>query len=150
MSAEDMKAQLRRGYEAFNAYFRTGNVDAFRAAIGAVATAEVVDHTPAPGQGPGLEGIVQTFGMLRSAFPDGQLTVEDMVAEGDKVAARVTFRGTHRGAFVGIAPTDKQVTQGGMDLVRFAGGKAVERWGYFDDLGLLQQLGAVPTPGQPS
>jgi predicted ester cyclase len=76
--------------------------------------------------------------------------VEDLVAEGDKVAARVTVRGTHRGAFLGLAPTGKAVTQTGIDIVRVAGGKAVERWGSFDELGLLQQLGALPAPGQAS
>ena len=150
MAVEENKQLARRGYEAFNEYFRTGNVDAFRAALHALGAADFVDHNPAPGQGPGLEGIVQTFGTLRSAFPDAQLTVEDMVAEGDKVATRVTLRVTHQGAFMGLAPTGKQASLGGMDLVRFAGGKAVERWGYFDDLSLLQQLGAIPTSGQPS
>ena len=150
MSVEENKQIARRGYEAFNEYFRTGNVDAFRAAFNALAAADFIDHNPTPGQAPGLEGVVQSFVMFRSAFPDAQVSVEDMVAEGDKVAARLTFRGTHRGEFMGLSPTGKQVSQGGMDLVRFAGGKAMERWGYCEDLSLLQQLGAIPAPAQRS
>ena len=63
---------------------------------------------------------------------------------------RYTFRGTHTGNFMGIAPTGKQVTQTGITIIRFANGKAVEQWANSDDLGLLQQLGVVPAPGQAS
>jgi predicted ester cyclase len=70
-----------------------------------------------------------------------------MIAEGDKVASRVTLSATHQGEFQGIPPTGKQVTQTGIDLLRIAGGKVVERWGEFDNLGLLQQLGVLPPPG---
>ena len=146
MSAEENKALVRRGYEALNELLRTGDATALEQ----LAAADFVDHNPSPGQGPGLQGVKESFALLRSAFPDAQLSVEDLVAEGDKVAARVTVRGTHRGAFLGLAPTGKAVTQTGIDIVRVAGGKAVERWGSFDELGLLQQLGALPAPGQAS
>ncbi len=149
MSVEVTKTQMRRGYEAFNAYFRTGDVDAFRAALGEVATPEFVDHTPTPGQGPGLEGVVQTFVMLRSAFPDAQIIVDDMVAEGEKVAARLTFQGTHRGEFMGIPPTGKEVTWSETHIGRYEDGKLVEHWGNSDDLGMMTQLGAIPAQQAP-
>jgi predicted ester cyclase len=69
------------------------------------------------------------------------------MAEGDKVVTRSTMQGTHQGEFMGIPPTGKQFTATAIDIVRFAGGKAVEHWGNSDDLGMLQQLGVIPTPG---
>ncbi len=70
-----------------------------------------------------------------------------MIAEGDRVVVRYTLRGTHTGNYMGIAPAGKQVTQTGITINRFANGKAVELWGNVDDLGLLQQLGAIPPMG---
>ena len=83
--------------------------------------------------------------MTRSAFPDLHMTIDDMVAEGDRVAYRWTVRGTHRGAHtqLGIAPTGKQVTGWGMSIDRIVGGKIVETWNRYDSLGLMQQLEAV-------
>jgi predicted ester cyclase len=80
-----------------------------------------------------------------AALPDTHASIDDMIAEGDKVAVRYTIRGTHKGAFRGIAPTGKQVTVNGFEINRFAGGKFVETWGLTDYLSLLQQLGAIPT-----
>jgi len=142
MSTEENKAAARRAYDALNQGFRTGNL----AALDDVIAANIVDHNPAPGQGTGLEGAKQAFSQFFAAFPDLQFTVEDMIAEGDKVASRVTARGTHKGDFQGLPATGKQVTQTGIDILRIAGGKIVERWGEFDNLGLLQQLGVVPPP----
>jgi steroid delta-isomerase-like uncharacterized protein len=86
-------------------------------------------------------------GMYRGAFPDGHTTVEDSIAEGDKVAYRWTFRGTHRGELMGILPTERQVTITGMTVDRISG-KIEEEWNNFDQLGMLQQLGVAPAPGQ--
>ncbi len=83
--------------------------------------------------------------VLRAAFPDIQLTIDDQVAEGDKVLTRYTVRGTHKGEYAGVPPTNKQVTYTGMWLYRIEGGKIVERWGNNDRLGLLQQIGAIPS-----
>jgi hypothetical protein len=74
------------------------------------------------------------------------VTIDDMVAEGDKVATRVTMTGTHKGEIMGIPPTNKKVTVSGIVIDRFAGGKIVEDNGIFDMLGLMRQLGLVPTP----
>ena len=84
--------------------------------------------------------------MLRSAFPDLNATIEDMVAEGDKVAIRITWKGTQKGDFMGVPPTGKSVSFGVMDIVRVAEGKCVEHWGETDFMGLMQQLGAIPAP----
>lgn len=81
---------------------------------------------------------------LRAAFPDLRFTVEDQIAEGDKVVVRYRFEGTHLGAFQGMAPTRKQVTYTGILIYRMSGGKIAEQWTEFDLLGLLRQLGVIP------
>ncbi len=137
MSTEQNKAIVRRVYEIFNAQ----DLDA----LDELAAPNFVDHNPSPGQAPGLEGTKQAFRMFFAAFPDFQITVEDMIAEGDKVVARVRVTGTHQGEFMGIPATGVQFTQTGIDIVRIANGKGVERWGEFDNLGLMQQLGVIPS-----
>ena len=82
-------------------------------------------------------------GAFRAAFPDLRVKNEDVIAEGDKVVARWTARGTHNGALMNIPPTGKQVTLKGIDVLRIEGGKIVERWGEFDALGMLHQLGVI-------
>ena len=89
----------------------------------------------------------QRLAGIRAAFPDWHLTVEDMIADGDRVAFRATIRGTHKGTFQSIAPTGKAVTVSALDIVRIEKGKFVEHWGGPDLLNLLQQLGAVISPG---
>lgn len=83
--------------------------------------------------------------MYLSAFPDLQYTLDDIFAEGDKVVERWTMTGTHRGEIMGIPPTGKQVTMRGISTDRIRNGKFVDTWTYFDALGFLQQLGALPT-----
>jgi predicted ester cyclase len=82
--------------------------------------------------------------MYLSAFPDGAITVDDQIAEGDTVATRWTGRGTHQGELMGIPPTGKQVTVAGLSYTKFKSGKMVESWANWDTLGMLQQIGAVP------
>jgi steroid delta-isomerase-like uncharacterized protein len=98
------------------------------------------------GVAPGLEGIRQFYQQIWTAFPDCTVTPEDWLEEGDRVALRFTFRGTHQGEFQGIPPTGRPVTMPGITLLRFAGGRCVERWSQSDFLGLLQQLGASGYP----
>jgi predicted ester cyclase len=86
----------------------------------------VVNHTAPPGVPPDREGIRQLSALFRAAFPDGRMTVEDMIAEGDRVATRKTFRGTHQGAFMGLPPTGKPVEIGLIDIVRVAADRIVE------------------------
>lgn len=87
----------------------------------------------------------QLLGLYLAAFPDAQATVEDLLADGDKVVARVSFRGTHQGAFRGIAPTGKQITLMGIHIFRITNGQVVEHWGLMDRLAALQQLGVAPS-----
>jgi len=96
----------------------------------------------------GPEDVKRFMGEFREGFPDFHSTIEDMVAEGDKVATRWRMRGTHRGEFRGIAPTNKEVEVTGIGIFRFSPeGKVIESWDNLDELGMQQQLGVVPTPG---
>lgn len=90
------------------------------------------------------EGHRQMIAHFQNAFPDGQDTTDDLIADGDKVAHRWTYRGTHQGTFQGIPPTGKQITLTGISIWRFEDGKIVESWHELDTLGLMQQLGVVP------
>lgn len=96
----------------------------------------------------GPEGFRQLLNMYVTAFPDVDMTIDDIVAEGDNVAWRWTARGTHKGDLAGIAPTGRRVTVTGIVVSRFAGGRIVEDWESFDELGMLRQLGvtAIPAP----
>jgi predicted ester cyclase len=94
------------------------------------------------------EAWTQVLGPFSEAFPDLRLTVEDIVSEGETVAARVAFHGTHRGEFQGIPPTDKEVAFSSMEFNRVVGGKVEEHWVELDLFGLMQQLGTIPEPEQ--
>jgi steroid delta-isomerase-like uncharacterized protein len=104
----------------------------------------VVDHDPAPGQGPGPEGFKQCFRTLRSAFPDLHLTPEHMDATAEDIALAYTITGTHHGDFLGVAPTGKPISARGVQIARFEEGQLVERWGSSDELSILKQLGVMP------
>jgi steroid delta-isomerase-like uncharacterized protein len=143
MSTEDNKAVVRRFYEEV---MNQKN----RAVLDQVFDLNVVDHFAPPGTPGGLEGARQTLGMFLSAFPDLHFTVEDLIAEGDKVVARATLSGTQQGTFMGIPATGKHVTIRGIEINRFEGGKSVEHWVEMDTLGLMQQLGVIPPPGPTS
>ncbi|MFD2090992.1 ester cyclase [Blastococcus deserti] len=101
---------------------------------------------------PGMPGPVDRDGHMEllhafwTAFPDWQETVDDVVAEGDRVVIRVTGRGTHEGPFQGLPPTGRHVTATGVGIARMEGGRIAETWAEYDALGLLQQLGAFPMP----
>ena len=97
----------------------------------------------------GLEQVKQGILRLRGAFPDLHYTAEDMIAESDKVVVRFTGRGTHRGEFRGVPPTDKEMTYTGIMILRFVDGRVVDYWAVSDALGIFQQLGVIP-PVAPS
>jgi steroid delta-isomerase-like uncharacterized protein len=105
--------------------------------------ADCVYHSPATGEIKG-EALKQFLASMLAAFPDIRFTIEDLVAEGDKLVTRWSCTGTHLGELVGLAPTGKQVTFSGMAIIRIVDGKIVEQWEESDALGILQQLGAVP------
>jgi steroid delta-isomerase-like uncharacterized protein/deazaflavin-dependent oxidoreductase (nitroreductase family) len=138
MSTEDNKAHVRRFYQE-----GVHNPALFDELLAPT----YVLHLPGSPPIAGIEQAKQLMVAYTSGFPDLQLTTEDMVAEGDKVAIRNTWRGTHQGAFQGLPPTGKYVTFTGTDIFRFAGGKIAEQWADLDALGLMQQLGAIPAIG---
>jgi steroid delta-isomerase-like uncharacterized protein len=104
------------------------------------------DRSPRPGQGPGVEGFKRGIAVLRAALPDLVHTVDELIAAGDRVVLRLTARGTHRGAFIGLPPTGRSVSMQGILIVRVTDGRIVERWSLGDDLGLLHQLSPIPPP----
>jgi steroid delta-isomerase-like uncharacterized protein len=107
---------------------------------------DFVEHEEIPGLDPGRQGLRQAFQMFHTAFPDLQVTIQDILADGDKVVAREQWTGTHQGEFMGMPATGKQVAFNVIDIVRFAEGKLVEHWAVSDMLALLTQLGAIPEP----
>lgn len=114
----------------------------------AIIHPEFVDHTNPPGMQHGLEGHMAIVRLFRAIFPDLDWRIEDLVAEGDRVVARTTMRGTHLGAFFGIPPIGKPVEMTGVHILRIADGRIIEHWGNNDDLGLMRQLGAIPAPAE--
>ncbi len=141
MSVEN-KAMVRRFFEEFVTKGDQSVADELMAE-------DFVDHNPAgPNQGPGLEGVKQLFAGRRLALPDAAATVEDQVSEGDKVVSRLTITGTHQGEFMGIPATGKSFSIGAVAIFRIEGGKIVERWGETDNIGMMQQLGVIPAPGE--
>jgi steroid delta-isomerase-like uncharacterized protein len=142
MSAAENTAIVRRFVDEV---WNGGNVDA----IDAIIAPDAVDHNPNPGQPPGSEGVKWVVRAFRAGLPDLRMELEDQIAEGDTVADRWTISGTHQGELFGIPATGKRVRMAGIDMIRVVEGKMVEHWLSVDQLGLLQQLGIVPTPGQP-
>lgn len=140
MSAEENKTVYRRLLETLNTRDLAG--------AASLMVPNAVNHNPTPGEPPGIEGLRYRMGMLLTAFPDFRFTTDDMVAEGDKVTTRGRLTGTNTGSFMGMPPTGKEVTVSYIGILRFADGKMVEHWVQMDQLGLLQQLGAIPAPGQ--
>ena len=112
----------------------------------AVVHPHFVDHTNPPGMQEGLDGHQQILKLFRSAFPDVKWTIQEMLADGDKVAMRLVWHGTHTGSFFGIPATGKLVEVQGTHIVRIEDSKVIEHWGNDDDLGLMRQIGALPTP----
>lgn len=104
------------------------------------------DHNPPPNLPADKAGLKQVVTMFRSAFPDLTVTVQDIVAEGDKVAVRVVTRGTHQGELMGVAATSRTVTVDEQHFVRISNRKLVEHWGVEDNLWMMQQLGVVEAP----
>ena len=143
MPAVSNESLLRRMYDEV---FSKGKLSV----VDEIMDRNFVEHEPPPpGFKSGVEGLKQFIGALRTGFPDLGLAVNDLVSQGDRVWARGTITGTHKGSYMSIPPTGKRISFEVMDIVRFSGGKAVEHWGVTDNLGLLTQLGAIPAPGQP-
>jgi steroid delta-isomerase-like uncharacterized protein len=138
MSTEQNRVLVRRRVEEI---WHQGN----HAAIDDLIAADLVSN----GQPIGRAGFRQFVNAVRTAFPDLQFTIEDIVTEGDKVCVRYVGRGTQRGEFAGLPASGKAVEFTGIDIFRIVDGQFAEEWLMYDQLGLLQQLGAIPAPGQP-
>jgi steroid delta-isomerase-like uncharacterized protein len=138
--SEENKTLVRRFVDEVQS---GGNIDL----IDELCSPEFVNHSAPPGMPADCEGVKLVTAMFRQAFPDSYFTVEDMIAEGDKVATRKTFHGTHEGEFLGIPPTGRPVSIGLIDIVRVADGRVVEHWSIGDSLGMMEQLGVIPQPG---
>lgn len=143
MSVEANKIIVRRTFEEI---FTQGNL----ALADVWVAATFVNHAAPAHMLPGPESLKEHVVLLRIAFPDLHFRIEDLIADEERVAARVTFGGTHRGMFRGFPPTDKAFVQSQMHLVRFVKGKFAEHWAVRDDLGLMQQLGIIPSEGAAS
>jgi steroid delta-isomerase-like uncharacterized protein len=143
MSAKDLKAFDRRFFEEWN----KGKAAAMKAIDETCAT-NMVWHDVTGRDIRGLKDFKKSMDEFFNAFPDNHFTVDDMFAEGDKVAVRYTITGTHRGELMGIRPTNKKVTLMAIEIDRIVDGKFVEGWISFDTMGMMQQLGVVPTPGK--
>jgi steroid delta-isomerase-like uncharacterized protein len=142
MSTEQNKTIVRRYWEEV----WKGNL----AVVDELIAADFDGH-PAPSDpdfGRGPAGQKQLIGLYRGAFPDMRMTIDDMVADEDRVVLRWTAHGTNTGEMMGMPATGKPATVTGIVFNRLAGGKIVEGWGNFDALGMLQQLGVIPTPEQ--
>ena len=139
MGAEENKVLVRRFVEEVQNQGRLDLLDA-------LVAPDFHNHSAPPGLPADAAGVKQVLALFRTAFPDGRMTVEDMVAEGDKVVTRKTFRGTHLGPFLGMPPTGRPVEMQLIDCLRVSEGKVQEHWLQADDLGLLQQLGIIPAP----
>jgi steroid delta-isomerase-like uncharacterized protein len=142
MSTEDNKALARRGFEETLNQRNLAIVDE-------LFVPDFVYHTDSM-TFQGREPFKQYLSMLLTAFPDLHVSIEDVIGEGDRVVVRCTLRGTHQGELMGIAPTGKQVAVTGIAIMLIAKGKPVEEWANTDTLGMMQQLGVIPAPGQAS
>ncbi len=133
----DHDATLRRLYDRLNA----GDVDGFAELL----ADDFVEHEETPGLAPTKDGVKAFFRMYIAAFPDLRMDVEDIVASGTKVVARVTATGTNRGEFMGMPATGKRINVQLIDIMRFGDdGLVHEHWGVIDALAMMQQLGAMP------
>ena len=136
MSSEANKRTVTRFYEVV---LNGGNLEALED----LAISDYEEHDPLPGQGTGRKGLRDRVEAIESGFGE-RFTVEDMIAEGDRVVVRWTGSGTHVGEFMGIPPTGKSFTIAGIDVYRLHDGKMAEHWHVVDQLALLQQLGLIP------
>jgi steroid delta-isomerase-like uncharacterized protein len=107
---------------------------------------DMVEHERFPGLEPNKEGVKQLFAIYRSAFPDLRMEAHETVTEGDLVCARITTTGTHRGEFMGIPATGRQIEVETIDMARIRDGQCIEHWGVTDSMTMMQQLGALPEP----
>lgn len=141
------KAAVRRFADVAN----THDPELISKAVDEVFDPNMRAGTQMPIEANGPEDVKRVFATLHQAFPDLHISVEDLIAEGDRVVCRERITGTHRGDYMGLPATGKRVAYNEITIARFADGRIVETWGVVDVLSLMKQLGAIPAgPGQPS
>jgi steroid delta-isomerase-like uncharacterized protein len=139
MAEEASKAIVRRYYEEV---FNARNVDL----VDVLAAEDYIEHDPFPGQGNGRRDLKARVAAILGAFNPMRFSIEDVVAEGERVVVRWTQTGTQSGNFMGVPPTGKEVTIAGIDIHAVRDGRMAEHWHVVDQLALLQQLGVIPAP----
>jgi predicted ester cyclase len=139
-TAEENKATFKRFHDAAN----TGDAEFLAKTIDELVDPDAEIRTPLPIGATGADALKQVWTMLLRIYPDIHLTVEDLIAEGDKVVGRTTVTGTHQGEFMGVAPTGKSVTYNEIFIFRFADGRVVETWGVVDVYAQMKQIGVIP------
>jgi len=133
----DISAATRRAYDLLNA----GDIDGF----GGLLADDFVEHEETPGLAPNKEGVLEFFRMYRAAFPDLQMSAEEVLVGGDKTVTRARVSGTHQGEMMGIPATGKSIDVKLIDIMQFNdAGLICEHWGLSDMLSMMQQLGVVP------
>jgi predicted ester cyclase len=141
------KAAVKRFDDALN----SGDAQRIFKTIDEVVAPDALIRTPLPIKATGAELAKELWGRLLRAYPDLHITIEDLIAEGDKVVSRNTVTGTHQGEYMGIPPTSKSVTYNEVIITRWADGHIVETWAVVDVLAQMRQLGVIPAaPGQPA
>ena len=134
------KATFRRFRDAVN----TGDAELISTTIDELVAPDVLIRTPLPLDVTGAQAAKQVWTMLIRGLPDLHLTIEDLIAEGDKVVMRATVTGTHQGEYMGLPPTGKSITYNEIFIWRFAGGRITEMWGVVDVFSQMKQLGVIP------
>jgi len=135
------KARFKRIEDAVN----TGDVEVISKTIDDLVAPDVLMHMPLPVEAPGAhEAFRQLWAMLLRGLPDLHLTIEDLIAEGDKVVMRASVTGTHQGEYMGLPPTGKSITYNEIFIWRLAGGRIAEMWGVVDIFSQMKQLGVIP------
>lgn len=134
------RATFSRLHEAVN----SGDAEFIAKTIDEVVEPDVLFHTPVPIDMTGAQALKHVWTVLLRAYPDIHVTIEDVIAEGDKVVYRQTVTGTHQGEYRGLPPTGRSVTYNEIFIIRFAGGRIAEIWGVVDVFAQLQQLGVIP------
>jgi steroid delta-isomerase-like uncharacterized protein len=132
--------------ERFDDVLNSGDAERIFKTIDEVVAPDALIRTPLPIEATGAELAKELFARLLRAYPDLQITIEDLIAEGDKVVSRNTVTGTHQGEYMGIPPTGNSVTYNEVIITRFADGRIVETWAVVDVLAQMRQLGVIPTP----
>jgi steroid delta-isomerase-like uncharacterized protein len=140
----DQEATNKATSNRFTDAVNSGDTELIAKTIDELIAPDALLRTPLPIEATGAELAKQVFALLLRAYPDLHITVEDLIAEGDKVVSRNTVTGTHQGEHLGVPPTGKSVTYNEIFIARFADGRIAETWGVVDVLSQMRQLGAIP------